>query len=153
MELWICVPRPDGSPCIWQHSNWNSHSTRCFLAHVIATVLLWAMARFSPYEWGTTALPCIEDPEELENCFNLSNSFFFLYGTFIQQGADVAPAAPSTRWIWYSPGLGNLLQNKCFVSVTNQHPVGWRYHRGTRNCWKDWNSFLVPRDLQCMGVQ
>ena len=44
----------------------------------------------APSEWDSP-YPCIQDPEELENCFTLLNSLWFIIATFLCQGADIAP--------------------------------------------------------------
>lgn len=46
--------------------------------------------RISPYEW-TNPFPCVQEPDELENQFTLSNSFWFTAGALMQQGSDIAP--------------------------------------------------------------
>ena len=63
---------------------------------MIVSLVLWVLARFSPYEWDNP-YPCIEEPEEVENQFSLANSFWFTIGSLMQQGSDVAPIAISTR--------------------------------------------------------
>nr|XP_018900134.1 PREDICTED: glutamate receptor ionotropic, kainate 3-like [Bemisia tabaci] len=67
-------------------------------AYVGVSVLLFIMARISPYEWNNP-YPCIKDPEELENQFSLLNSFWFTIGSLMQQGSEIAPIAPSTRMV------------------------------------------------------
>ena len=44
----------------------------------------------APSEWDSP-YPCVQEPEELENCFNLQNSLWFMIATFLCQGADIAP--------------------------------------------------------------
>ncbi|XP_059097644.1 glutamate receptor ionotropic, kainate 2-like isoform X2 [Tigriopus californicus] len=66
------------------------------LSYVLVSVVLYILAQFCPQEWNNP-LPCIEEPEELENQFSMANSFWFTIGTFLQQGCDVAPIAISTR--------------------------------------------------------
>ncbi len=68
-----------------------------FPGYVIVSLVLWVLARFSPYEWDNP-YPCVEEPEEVENQFSLANSFWFTIGSLMQQGSDVAPMAISTRW-------------------------------------------------------
>ena len=67
--------------------------------YVLVSVVLFILARFSPYEWDNP-YPCIEEPEELENQFSMANSFWFTIGSLMQQGSDVAPIALSTRLVW-----------------------------------------------------
>ena len=66
------------------------------LAYIVVSLVLFILARLSPYEWDNP-YPCIDDPDELENQFSLANSFWFTMGSIMQQGADVAPLATSTR--------------------------------------------------------
>ncbi|VVC31772.1 Ionotropic glutamate receptor, L-glutamate and glycine-binding domain,Receptor, ligand binding [Cinara cedri] len=67
-------------------------------AYCGVSVLLFIMARISPYEW-TNPYPCIEEPEYLENQFSMSNAFWFTIGSLMQQGSDIAPIAVSTRLV------------------------------------------------------
>ncbi|XP_045623949.1 glutamate receptor ionotropic, kainate 2 isoform X4 [Procambarus clarkii] len=72
-------------------------------AYLGVSVLLFILARMAPDEWDCP-YPCIEEPEELENSFTLLNSMWFIIGTFLCQGADIAPKAVSTRivaGIWW----------------------------------------------------
>ncbi|XP_069951037.1 glutamate receptor ionotropic, kainate 2 isoform X4 [Cherax quadricarinatus] len=72
-------------------------------AYLGVSVLLFILARMTPEEW-TNPYPCVEEPEELENCFTLINSLWFVIATFLCQGADIAPRAVSTRivaGIWW----------------------------------------------------
>ncbi|XP_064086754.1 glutamate receptor ionotropic, kainate 2-like isoform X3 [Macrobrachium nipponense] len=72
-------------------------------AYLGVSVLLFILARAAPDEWDNP-YPCIEEPEELENSFNLINSLWFIIATFLCQGADIAPRAVSTRivaGIWW----------------------------------------------------
>ena len=66
--------------------------------YAFVSIMMWVLARFSPYEWDNP-YPCIEEPEELENQFSLSNSFWFTIGSLMQQGSDVAPISISTRLV------------------------------------------------------
>ena len=43
-----------------------------------------------PAEWDSPH-PCIQDPDELENCFTLLNCLWFIIATFLCQGGDIAP--------------------------------------------------------------
>ncbi|XP_069972392.1 glutamate receptor ionotropic, kainate 2-like isoform X1 [Penaeus vannamei] len=72
-------------------------------AYLGVSVLLFILARMAPEEWDCP-YPCIQDPDELENSFTLLNSLWFIIGTFLCQGADIAPKAVSTRivaGIWW----------------------------------------------------
>ncbi len=61
-----------------------------FKKNDIIQVNLSFFSRISPYEW-TNPFPCVQDPEELENQFTLTNSFWFTIGALMQQGSEIAP--------------------------------------------------------------
>ena len=65
-------------------------------AYFVVSILMFVLARFSPYEWYNPH-PCNPDTDEVENIFTLSNSFWFAVGTLMQQGSDINPRAVSTR--------------------------------------------------------
>ena len=65
-------------------------------AYVIVSLMMYVLARFSPYEWYNPH-PCNPDPNLMENIFTMSNSFWFAVGTLMQQGSDINPRAVSTR--------------------------------------------------------
>ncbi|PAA94376.1 hypothetical protein BOX15_Mlig020012g1 [Macrostomum lignano] len=67
-------------------------------AYIVVTLMIYALARFSPYEW-LNPHPCREDSDYLVNTFSLSNSFWFTVATLMQQGSDVNPRAASTRLV------------------------------------------------------
>ncbi|CAG0894449.1 unnamed protein product, partial [Darwinula stevensoni] len=67
-------------------------------AYFGVSILLFLLARFTPYEW-VNPYPCVEEPEELENELTLSNAFWHNWGSLMQQGSDIAPKAVSTRMV------------------------------------------------------
>ncbi|XP_034252798.1 glutamate receptor ionotropic, kainate 2-like isoform X1 [Thrips palmi] len=67
-------------------------------AYVGVSLLLFVLARTSPYEWDNPH-PCNPNPEELQNTFTLFNSMWFAMGSFLQQGCDFLPKAVSTRMV------------------------------------------------------
>jgi ionotropic glutamate receptor len=72
-------------------------------AYVLVSFTLFVMARFSPYEWNNPH-PCETDNDVMENQFSVSNSFWFITGTFLRQGSGLNPKAASTRivgGIWW----------------------------------------------------
>ena len=64
-------------------------------AYFIVSILLFILARFSPYEWDNPH-PCNEQ-EVLVNEFSLCNSLWFTVGSLMQQGSDLTPKSVSTR--------------------------------------------------------
>ncbi|KAM7341355.1 glutamate receptor ionotropic, kainate 2-like isoform 2-T2 [Cochliomyia hominivorax] len=72
-------------------------------AYILVSFTLFVMARFSPYEWNSPH-PCLKDSDIVENQFSVSNSFWFITGTFLRQGSGINPKATSTRivgGIWW----------------------------------------------------
>jgi len=72
-------------------------------AYILVSFTLFVMARFSPYEWNNPH-PCNADSDVVENQFSISNSFWFITGTFLRQGSGLNPKAASTRivgGIWW----------------------------------------------------
>ncbi|XP_043579637.1 glutamate receptor ionotropic, kainate 2 isoform X6 [Bombus pyrosoma] len=72
-------------------------------AYMLVSFTLFVMARFSPYEWNNPH-PCLAESDIVENQFSVSNSFWFITGTFLRQGSGLNPKATSTRivgGIWW----------------------------------------------------
>ncbi|XP_012273725.1 glutamate receptor ionotropic, kainate 2 isoform X1 [Orussus abietinus] len=67
-------------------------------AYLGVSVLLFILARFSPYEWENPH-PCNAQSDVLENEFTLLNSLWFTIGSLMQQGSSIAPKAVSTRMV------------------------------------------------------
>lgn len=65
-------------------------------AYLGVSLLIFIMGRFTPYEW-VSPHPCVPEAGDLQNQFNLPNSFWFTTGAIMQQGSEIAPAAISTR--------------------------------------------------------
>ncbi|CAG9562719.1 unnamed protein product [Danaus chrysippus] len=65
-------------------------------AYLGVSVLLFILARFTPYEWHQTHTP---DGEKMENIFSLSNCLWFAIGSLMQQSCDFLPKAVSTRMV------------------------------------------------------
>lgn len=57
-------------------------------------MLLFILARFTPYEWSTT-----QHPDKYETQFTLMNCMWFAAGSLMQQGCDFLPKAVSTRMV------------------------------------------------------
>ncbi|XP_025836785.1 glutamate receptor ionotropic, kainate 1-like [Agrilus planipennis] len=62
-------------------------------AYMLVSFTLFVMARFSPYEWNNPH-PCHQDSDIVENQFSVSNSFWFITGTFLRQGSGLNPKVP-----------------------------------------------------------
>ncbi|XP_034245115.1 glutamate receptor ionotropic, kainate 2-like [Thrips palmi] len=74
-------------------------------AYLLVSFTLFVMARFSPYEWNSVPHCAMgRTPEVVHNQFSVSNSFWFITGTFLRQGSGLNPKATSTRivgGIWW----------------------------------------------------
>ena len=53
-------------------------------AYVLVSFTLFVMARFSPYEWKNPHR-CAMENDMMHNQFSVSNSFWFITGTFLRQ--------------------------------------------------------------------
>ncbi|XP_043279379.1 glutamate receptor ionotropic, kainate 2 isoform X2 [Venturia canescens] len=67
-------------------------------AYLGVSVLLFILARFTPYEWYNPH-PCNKNPDRLENRFKLLNCLWFTIGSLMRQGCDILPKAVSTRMV------------------------------------------------------
>lgn len=65
-------------------------------AYMLVSFTLFVMARFSPYEWNNPH-PCLAESDMVENQFSVSNSFWFITGTFLRQGSGLNPKVHSVR--------------------------------------------------------
>ncbi|XP_055382987.1 glutamate receptor ionotropic, kainate 2 [Condylostylus longicornis] len=63
-------------------------------AYLGVSVLLFILARFTPYEW-----PAYSNGEKVESQFTLLNCMWFAIGSLMQQGCDFLPKALSTRMV------------------------------------------------------
>ncbi|KYB25025.1 hypothetical protein TcasGA2_TC031399 [Tribolium castaneum] len=62
-----------------------------------ASIALFILGRISPSEWQNP-YPCVED-EFLVNQLSLRNCVWFMVGSLMQQGSEIAPIAFSTRMV------------------------------------------------------
>ncbi|GFG33916.1 hypothetical protein Cfor_07160, partial [Coptotermes formosanus] len=75
-------------------------------AYLLVSFTLFVMARFSPYEWNNPH-PCHAESDVVENQFSVSNSFWFITGTFLRQGSGLNPkvseSMPSRLFSFLNP--------------------------------------------------
>ncbi|RXG72030.1 Glutamate receptor ionotropic, kainate 1 [Armadillidium vulgare] len=81
-------------------------------------VLIAIFFRMSPSEWDSP-YPCIQEPEELENCFTLQNSLWFIIATFLCQGADIAPRITPNEWDNPHPCIQDPDELENAISLSN----------------------------------
>lgn len=135
-------------------------------AYLIVSFTIFILARFSPYEWYNPH-PCNPDTDEVENTFDLANSFWFTVGTLMQQGSDVNPRAVSTRivggtwWFFtliiissYTANLAAFLTVERMVSpienvedLAKQTDIAY----GTRKSGSTFTFFRVSRRCEVLG--
>ncbi|XP_043641530.1 glutamate receptor ionotropic, kainate 2 [Drosophila teissieri] len=65
-------------------------------AQLIMTLAFVFIARLSYREW-LPPNPAIQDPDELENIWNVNNSTWLMVGSIMQQGCDILPRGPHMR--------------------------------------------------------
>uniref|UniRef100_W8CAB7 Glutamate receptor ionotropic, kainate 2 n=1 Tax=Ceratitis capitata TaxID=7213 RepID=W8CAB7_CERCA len=93
------------------------------LTQLIMTLLFVVLARFSHHEW-TNPNPTESDPDELENIWNNSNSFWLMIGSIMQQGCDILPKGPpmrilSSMWWFFTLMMVNAYVANLAASLTN----------------------------------
>ena len=73
---------------LYENLKQNQSCFPCFryvlAAYILVSFTLFVMARFSPYEWNNPH-PCDTENDVMENQFSISNSFWFITGTFLRQ--------------------------------------------------------------------
>lgn len=95
MNLGISIlyrkPRKE-SPSLFSFMSPFSNEVWIYLgaAYLGVSLSLFILGRISPKEWDNP-YPCIEEPDELENQFSISNALWFTIGALLQQGTELAP--------------------------------------------------------------
>jgi len=79
------------------------------------SILLFLMARLTPYEWENPH-PCEEDSPQRENTLTIKNALWFGTGSFLCQGCDILPKAKSTRIIAISWWLFTLIMISSYTA-------------------------------------
>ncbi|KAJ1532308.1 hypothetical protein ONE63_000916 [Megalurothrips usitatus] len=101
-------------------------------AYVGVSLLLFVLARTSPYEWDNPH-PCNKNPEKLQNTFTLFNSMWFAMGSFLQQGCDFLPKTAPNEW--NNPHPCNPepteLENTLTLSNSIWHNIGSLMQQGS----------------------
>ncbi|KAF5287636.1 hypothetical protein FQA39_LY15839 [Lamprigera yunnana] len=65
-------------------------------AYLGVSIVLYLIARMAPGDWENPH-PCDENPEQLENIWNLGNALWLTMGSIMTQGCDILPKGISTR--------------------------------------------------------
>ncbi|XP_037716226.1 glutamate receptor ionotropic, kainate 2 isoform X5 [Drosophila subpulchrella] len=106
-------------------------------AYILVSFALFVMARFSPYEWKNPH-PCYKETDIVENQFSISNSFWFITGTFLRQGSGLNPKisdraqtkffsflSPLAFEIWFYIAFGYVFVSICIWIVARLSPIEW----------------------------
>ncbi|XP_044251335.1 glutamate receptor ionotropic, kainate 2 isoform X3 [Drosophila takahashii] len=106
-------------------------------AYILVSFALFVMARFSPYEWKNPH-PCYKETDIVENQFSISNSFWFITGTFLRQGSGLNPKisdraqtkffsflSPLAFEIWFYIAFGYIFVSICIWIVARLSPIEW----------------------------
>ncbi|XP_052123911.1 glutamate receptor ionotropic, kainate 2-like [Frankliniella occidentalis] len=100
-------------------------------AYLSVSVLLFFLARMTPYEWDNPH-PCDPNPEELENTFDLINSLMFCMGSLLQQGCDFLPKFTPYEWENPSPNADEgFLEFSLNLANAIWHNVGSLMQQGS----------------------
>ncbi|XP_055858131.1 glutamate receptor ionotropic, kainate 2 isoform X2 [Episyrphus balteatus] len=107
-------------------------------AYLLVSFTLFVMARFSPYEWNNPH-PCLKESDIVENQFSVSNSFWFITGTFLRQGSGLNPKKservqnqffsfmnPLAVEIWCYIAIGYVLVSFTIWIVARFSPFEWQ---------------------------
>ncbi|KAF4528382.1 hypothetical protein B566_EDAN017002 [Ephemera danica] len=121
-------------------------------AYVLVSFTLFVMARFSPYEWNNPH-PCLADSDIVENQFSVSNSFWFITGTFLRQGSGLNPKVsesmptrlfsflnPLAVEIWLSMLGAYVMVSLTIWVVARFSPREWST---PRSCWLDTHDDVI----------
>lgn len=84
-------------------------------AYMLVSFTLFVMARFSPYEWNSPH-PCMPDSEVVENQFSVSNSFWFITGTFLRQGSGLNPKVHESKRCFNTDSSSFSLTHSIYLS-------------------------------------
>ncbi|XP_034670487.1 glutamate receptor ionotropic, kainate 2 isoform X1 [Drosophila subobscura] len=106
-------------------------------AYILVSFALFVMARFSPYEWKNPH-PCYKETDIVENQFSISNSFWFITGTFLRQGSGLNPKIsdraqtkffsfmnPLAIEIWFYIAFGYIFVSISIWIVARLSPIEW----------------------------
>lgn len=100
-------------------------------AYLLVSFTLFVMARFSPYEWNNPH-PCLAESDVVENQFSVSNSFWFITGTFLRQGSGL------------NPKVNVQCQKLVFLDAAMNVP-GHSMHFST--CLRFWHEYLSMKNV------
>ncbi|KYB28701.1 Glutamate receptor ionotropic, kainate 1-like Protein [Tribolium castaneum] len=131
-------------------------------AYMLVSFTLFVMARFSPYEWNNPH-PCHQESDIVENQFSVSNSFWFITGTFLRQGSGLNPkqsskSEPSRLFSFLNPLAMNIWLYMAgayvLVSITiwivaRFSPLEWKEPELCDDCLLKKYSILFEFDEHC----
>lgn len=75
------------SPIVWIYTS---------TLYLIISVVLFFISRMTPGDWENPH-PCEDDPEELENIWDVKNCLWLTLGSIMTQGCDILPKGISSR--------------------------------------------------------
>ncbi|XP_043577546.1 glutamate receptor ionotropic, kainate 2 isoform X4 [Bombus pyrosoma] len=101
-------------------------------AYLGVSVLLFILARFTPYEWYNPH-PCNKNPDHLENRFKLLNCMWFTIGSLMRQGCDILPKFSPYEWENPHPcnGQSEVLENEFTLMNSLWFTIGSLMQQGS----------------------
>ncbi|XP_025833214.1 glutamate receptor ionotropic, kainate 2-like [Agrilus planipennis] len=83
--------------------------------YLCVTIILFLVLRLSPEEWENPHL-CDENPEELENIWEMKNCMWLTMGFIMAQGCDLLPKGISTRMALSMWGFFSLIVTSSYTA-------------------------------------
>ncbi|XP_044268477.1 glutamate receptor ionotropic, kainate 2-like [Tribolium madens] len=88
------------------------------------TVVLFFISRISPQDWENPH-PCEQEPEELENIWDMKNCLWLTLGSIMNQGCDIlpkglAPRMAASMWWFFSIIVTNSYMANLAAFLTNE---------------------------------
>lgn len=70
--------------------------------YLAISILLYFISRMAPGDWENPH-PCNQNPEELENIWDLKNCLWLTLGSIMTQGCDILPKYKQLLFMYASP--------------------------------------------------
>ncbi|XP_063906337.1 glutamate receptor ionotropic, kainate 2-like isoform X2 [Zophobas morio] len=85
------------------------------------SIALFILGRFSPSEWQNP-YPCVDEPEYLVNQLSLRNCFWFMAGSLMQQGSEIAPIMLAGIWWFFTLIMVSSYTANLAAFLTTENP-------------------------------
>ena len=122
-------------------------------AYILVSFTLFVMARFSPYEWNNPH-PCNAESDVVENQFSISNSFWFITGTFLRQGSGLNPKVNIEKRAQTTNAIPTTYLNPLFFALAQYQQSAILCHLFLCKCFTNRRERFksCPQDDDTAGV-